>query len=204
MSASRFHGDVSARHARTMGIFNWFRSRSKAVGDERVRFYDIAAQRVIEVPASQIGPGYVQARIQGIDGVVWIRAADVEEGPVRHPPFDEDIRAYIRKIHEAFAEHRDLSFEQWENGFRQDANPEREIAASLYAAEVYRLFTDNEPDATRRHDVYRLLVGCMTAPREEVFRVAPCSVLSRDEAERVITRFFEGDSAPGPTGEPST
>jgi hypothetical protein len=52
----------------------------------------------------------------------------LRQGEIRHPPFDEELRAYIRDIQAAFAEHRDLSFEEWEDGFRRDAHREREIA----------------------------------------------------------------------------
>jgi hypothetical protein len=95
-----------------------------------VPFYDVPSGRVVRIPPSELRPGCVQARMEGVDGVVWISPDQVEQGEIRHPPFDEDIRAYIRDIRAAFAEHRDLSFEEWEDGFRRDANPERESPSS--------------------------------------------------------------------------
>jgi hypothetical protein len=93
-----------------------------------VRYYDVPARRVVQMPAAELRPGCVQARVQGIDGVVWVSTDQVQQGPLRHPPFEGDVRDYIRQIQEAFAEHRALSFEEWEEGFRRDGNQLREIA----------------------------------------------------------------------------
>jgi len=123
----------------------------------------------------------------------------VQEGPLRHPPFEEDVRSYIRDIQAAFAEHRKLSVEDWEDGFRRDAHPEREIAGFSYAADVYRLFTRDEPNAARRSDVYRLLIACMTTSPESVWHVIKLDAVSRPEAERIVRRFYGGENADSPT-----
>jgi hypothetical protein len=137
--------------------------------------------------------------VQGIEGIVWVLPEQLHEGPIRHPPFGEDLRAYVRDIREAFAEHRDLSVEEWEEGFRRDADPAREIAGFSYAADVYRLFTNDEPDAARRAEVYRLLIACMTtASAEAVWHVVKLNALTRAEAERIVRRFFGGEKAEGP------
>ena len=163
-----------------------------------VRFYDVACQRVVQIPPAELRPGCVQARIQGIEGVVWIAADDVKEGPVRHPPFGEDLMSYIRDIQAAFAEHRPLTVEQWEEGFRRDVHAEREIAGFSYAADVYRRFTASEPSAEKRRDVYRLLITCMTTSPDAVWHVAKLDALSRPEAERIVRRFYGGEKADKP------
>ena len=108
----------------------------------------------------------------------------------KHPEFDEGIRQYIRQIQAAFAEHRPLSFEEWEEGFRRDTNPEREIAIWSHAADVYTAFVAHEPVAERRRDVYRCIVTCMTTGPDAVWKVLRPEVLSRAEAEQVVKRFF--------------
>jgi hypothetical protein len=185
-----------------MGLFsriNSFFARKLAPG-ERVPFLDVPSGRVIHIPPSELRPGCVQARVQGIEGVVWLIPAELHEGPIRHPPFEEEILVYIRDIQAAFAEHRNLSVEQWEEGFRRDADPEREIAGFSYASDVYRLFTKDEPDAERRAEVYRLLIACMTTSPDSVWHVVKFDALSRQEAERIVRRFYGGEKAgePGP------
>jgi hypothetical protein len=180
-----------------MWIFTWFKSLFSRRGSPEgfVPFYDVPSQRVIHIPPSELRPGCIQARVAGIEGVVWLLPEQLQPGPIRHPPFDEEIRSYIRDIQAAFAEHRDLSFEEWEEGFRRDADPEREIAGFSYAADVYRLFTDKESDAARRADVYDLLIACMTTSPESVWHVVKLNALTRAEAERIVRRFYGGAKA---------
>jgi len=160
-----------------------------------VPFLDADTGRVVRIPAAELRPGCVRAQVNGSEEIVWIDPAALHAGPVRHGPFPEEIRDYIRDIHAAFAEHRELSFEEWEDGFRRDANPEREIAIFSHAADVYRRFTADEPSPERRHDVYRLLVACMTASPETVWHVVELAALTRPEAERIARRFYGGEKA---------
>ncbi len=157
---------------------------------EMVPFLD-ASGRVLQIPLSELQPGMVQMRIKGREGLVWVRADHLKPGSeIRHPPFDEGARAYIRRIQEAFAEQHPLSFEEWEDGFRRDANPEEEIAIWSHAANVYRAFADNEVSPERRKDIYRVIVTCLTASPDTVWRVLKPEVLNRPEAEEVVKRVY--------------
>jgi hypothetical protein len=177
-----------------MGLGDWLKRRFGGRPTEMVRFFDVESGRVVRIPASELRPGTVQARVQGIEGLVWLVPDQLQQGEVRHPPFEEDVRAYIRQIQEAFAEHRPLSFEEWEDGFRRDAEPAREIAVWSHAADVYTAFTATEPSPERRKDVYRCIVACLTAGPDTVWHVLRPAVLSRAEAEQVVQRFY-GKSA---------
>jgi hypothetical protein len=157
---------------------------------ETVRFYDVDTGRVATIPASELAPGAVRARVEGIDGVVWLLPDKLRPGEIRHPPFDEATREYIRRIQAAFAEQRPLSFDEWEDGFRRDADPAREIAIWSHAAAVYAESTAGEPDAERRRDVYRCVVTCMVSGPDTVWHVLKPEVLTREEAGKVIDRFF--------------
>jgi hypothetical protein len=185
-----------------MGIFSRIKSlfAGPSSPDGFVPFYDVPSRRVIHIPPTELRPGCVQARVEGVEGIVWILPDQLQESPIRHPPFDEEMRSHIRDIQAAFAEHRELSVEQWEEGFRRDGNPAREIAGFSYAADVYRLFTKEEQDATRRADVYRLLIACMTTSPESVWHVVKLNALTRPEAERIVRRFYGGEKA----GDPAT
>ena len=165
-----------------------------------VPFHDVPSRRVIHIPPGELRPGCVQARVEGVEEIVWILPEQLQEAPIRHPPFDEEMRSYIREIQSAFAEQRDVSVEEWEEGFRRDADPEREIAMFAYAAEVYRLFTDHEEDAMKRADIYGLLIACMTTSPDSVWHVVKLNALTRPEAERIARRFYGGERA----GDPAT
>ena len=139
-----------------------------------------------------------KAPLNDTNGIVWVPPQQLKQGPIRHPPLDEEQRGYIREIQEVFAEHRPLSVEEWEEGFRRDLVPEREIAIFSHAAEVYQVFAANEESSERRQEIYRLLVACIVAPPDAIWRVAgELKVLSRAEAERIAKRFHNGQAARG-------
>jgi hypothetical protein len=179
-----------------MGLSDWLKRLFGGGGSstEMVPFFDVKSGRVVHIPALELRPGVVQARVQGIEGLVWVLPDQLKQGEIKHPPFDEGIRAYIRQIQEAFTEHRSLSFDEWEDGFRRDANPEREIAIWSHAADIYVAVAGSEPSAERRKDVYRCIVACLTTTPESVWHVLKPAVLSRAEAEQVVRRFY-GKSA---------
>lgn len=129
---------------------------------ETVPFLDVENMRVVQIPASELRPGAVQVKIQGSDEVVWALPEQLHPGEIKHPEFDKGIRDYIRQIQTMFLEQRPLSFEEWEDGFRRDTTPEREIARWLHAGEVYTEFTRDEPEADRCRDIYRCIITCLT------------------------------------------
>lgn len=181
-----------------MGFGDWLRKLlgGRQPRQEKVPFLDVEAGRVVRIPASELRPGAIQVKLQGTDEIVWALPEQLRQSEIRHPEFDEGIRVYIRQIQAAFAEQRPLSFEEWEDGFRRDANPEREIAFWSHAADIYTAFATNEPSADRRHDIYRCIVTCMTTGPDAVWRVLRPEVLSREEAEQVVNRFFGKNTKP--------
>ena len=179
-----------------VALFDWWKRRSQKQKArqpaklETVQFFDFELQRVVEIPHRELSPGAVRARIDGIEGIVWVLPDQLTAGPHQHPPFDEAIRDYIRDIQTAFAEHRDLTVEEWEDGFRRDTNPGREIGLWSHAADVYRAFADAEPSADRRFDIYRCIVACLTASPDTVWHILEPETLSREEAEQVVNQFY--------------
>jgi hypothetical protein len=169
-------------------IREWFRGgRSSA---EWIPFLDVSG-RIIQIPASAVRPGMIQVRVGAREELVWTLAENLEESKeVRHPPFDEDVRKYIRDIRETFLEHRPISFDEWEDGFRRDKNALQEIAIWSHAAGVYRVFGANDVSPERRKEVYRVIVTCLSATPHAVWQVLDLKVLSRREAQRIVRRFY--------------
>lgn len=175
-----------------MGLRGWFRRRFGRAENRTgmVRFYDVETRRLVHIPASELRPGAVQAQVEGIDGPVWLLAEQLRPGAVKHAPFEEGVRDYIRHIRESFVEHNDLSLDEWEEGFRRDAHPEQEIALWSHAANVYTAFARDEPSASRRGDLYRCIIACLTTGPDAVWHILQPEVLDREEAQRVVNRFF--------------
>src|SRR5437588_12712349 len=92
----------------------------------------------------------------------------VENAEHQFPPFPPQIRDQIRQIQEAFSDVCPDSVDEWDDGFRRDAHPIREIELWLAMAELYRAFSDQgEGTRERNEDVWRvLLAACATCPEE--------------------------------------
>jgi hypothetical protein len=106
-----------------------------------------------------------------------------------------EMRSNIRKIQEAFAEHRPLSYQEWEDGFITDSHLENEIGIWLHAADTYLTFSRDELDPARRKDVYRVIGACLTGMYEFAMSVTmdklKPSVLGRAEVEKIINFYFK-------------
>ncbi len=178
-----------------MGLLNWLKRQFRGNGTaDSVPFYNFDAGRVVQIPRSELASNAVQVQIQGIKGLVWVLPEKLQQGPHQHEPFSEEIRDYLRQIESAFAEHRELTLEEWEDGFRRDATPEREIAIWSHAADVYVQFTDGDSSADRRADVYRCIVTCMTTSPDSVWDILRPQVLDRADAEEIVNRFYGRDA----------
>ena len=174
-----------------MGLFDWLkRTPSNRGGGDTVPLYDVESGNVVQIPRSELSSHAIQAQIQGMDGLVWVLPEQLQEGPVRHEPFSEEIRDYLRHIQSTFAEHRDLTVEEWEDGFRRDLTPESEIAIWLHAADIYLQFTADEASPERRDEVYRCLITCMTTSSESVWDILRPQMLDHSEAEQIVDLYF--------------
>jgi hypothetical protein len=173
---------------------DWFRRalhrRRPGETVKTVPFRDAGSGRIVRIPASELSPGAILGKDVRTGKLAWLNADDVQPGEIRHPPFGESVRQYIREIQAALAEPRPLTFEEWEDGFRRDADALYEIALWLHAAKVYRDATAGETSPERRLDVYRVIVSCLAASPGTVWLILKTQVLTRQEADRVIQRIY--------------
>ena len=84
------------------------------------------------------------------------------------------------------------SLEEWEDGFRRDADPKREIDLWLHMADVFTAATEGKSlTPEQKRDYYSVIVACSNAPRDKVHFVLEREVISREEAEDIVNLFFE-------------
>lgn len=172
-------------------------------GPELVPFYDVADRRVIRIPRKELAPGCVLAKIDGIgvEEPVWVAGDQLQPGPLQHPPFDEEVRTIIGQVHAAFAEHRPLTLDEWEEGFRRDRDPIPEIALWVHAARIYSESAAKETDPARRKHLYQLVVCCLTASPDLIRQVLPAGPLKDAEIDDVLRRFFPARPESGRSGD---
>lgn len=101
------------------------------------------------VRPEDVPPGYVPITVVGV-GRCYVGPevlSEMEQSDHRHPPFLPAARAILAEIAEALRDVRPLPVEEWEEGFRRDAHPWREMALFCTAADALNRFTAHLPDS---------------------------------------------------------
>ena len=158
-----------------------------------VRYLDPETQRVIRIPAAELAPGSVRASRHGSGEDVWVAAHELQPGPLLQPPFAEDVRELIREIQRALERVHPQTLEQWEDGFRRDLQPEREIAIFLHVGQILRQAMEDGVAADvpqREKEIYRVLAACMVGTPEHVRHILGPTPLSPAEVQQLADRYY--------------
>jgi hypothetical protein len=158
-----------------------------------VPYLNIATGKTTWIPKAELSPGVVLVQIQGDKQPVYADAAQLKQGPFRHPPFENAERAAIQSLVTDLAEVYPRSYEQWEDGFRRDQTPAREIAGWIHLAAI--LMVMSERFAFRlpeKKECFSILVACFTGPRDTVRDRSDPKLLSDEQINQAVKYFYEG------------
>jgi hypothetical protein len=165
---------------------------------ETVRFYDPITKSVIDIPDTELAPGVIQIVCEGQP--VWVLPADLatsfQQTTIKRPPFPQHVKYVLSALQATFKEHLPHSIEEWEDGFRREQNPDRQIWDWMHAATTYQRFTRNELLPHRRKDIFRVILSCINAPPADVWRVLDIGSLRLCEAENIVNFYYAGPSEP--------
>jgi hypothetical protein len=126
------------------------------------------------VPSTELPPGLVRIHIKN-DGefyAVQEVVTQLSEGSgFRHPPFSDAVRAIFSRLQRAFNDLMPMTVEEWEDGFRKDTHPWREIALWELWADGMVKFTGHITGADavskqKRRDIFGLLRQLNDLPHE--------------------------------------
>lgn len=158
-----------------------------------VPYHEFPTGKTSLIPKAELGPGAVLVQIQGQPHPVYADSAQLQPGTHQHPPFEGEMKEAIRSLVIDLAEVRPLSFEAWEDGFRRDQTPDREIAGWLHLAAILKTMTAKfSLDLPERQECYRVLVACYTGERTTVRERSDPQLLSAEQIDLAIKYFFEG------------
>jgi hypothetical protein len=160
---------------------------------DTVRVYDFQTEQLTTIPASELAQGMVRARVIGIEGDVWVAASQAIPSEYRHPPFPEDIRDYLRQLQKTFADVYPRTIEQWEDGFRRDTHPDREIALWLYMGDVFEHFTSGQPlDADQKRDIFQVILASVNNGTKHVLATTNPRTLSKKRVREIVDWMAKG------------
>src|SRR5689334_22935439 len=101
---------------------------------ELVPYHDFATGKTVLIPIVELCPGVVLVRIQAQEGPVSAKADQCKQGHYQHSQFEGEERAAIQSLVTHLADVYARSYEEWEDGFRRDKTPAREIAGWVHLA----------------------------------------------------------------------
>ena len=84
-----------------------------------IRLYDFTTKAITEILADELAPGYVRARVEGIEGDVFVEAAGSKLGDIKHDPFSPEVSELLQIFATTFHDVYPCTVEQWEDGFRR-------------------------------------------------------------------------------------
>ena len=133
-----------------------------------VKCYDTKREIVYYLWKHELDGSFTRAKLMDSPhGIVWIKTASLQQGDYKHPPFDEKVRADLRTIQDNLRGVYDLSMEAWEDGFRRDGHPDREIAMWLFFSGKFKEVQDSMIlDQAERRSLFRMMVAMMNNGKE--------------------------------------
>jgi len=167
----------------------WFRKPRP----DLVPYYDFATKTTARIPRAELRPGVVLIQIEGQDEAVYADSAELKMGVHQHAALGEELREAIRTLTADLADVYPQSFEQWEDGFRRDRTPEREIAGWLHLSAILQVLAKRygfEP--AEKKECFRVLVACFTGARDTVRDRSDPKLLSNVQVDQAIKYFYEG------------
>src|SRR5262245_9142116 len=167
------------------------RDKAKTDSEDMVRVYDPTSKTVTEMPAAQLTPNMIQAKVEGLEGVHWISVGELKMGERQAESFPEEMRDHFREIKSKLDEVYAMSLEEWEDGFLRDEHPEQEIALWLHVADIYNRFaSDSNLTLEQKKEYFRVLVTCMNSSRERVLHLSSPQLIAKAEAEKLIAAYY--------------
>ena len=158
-----------------------------------VPYHDFSTGKMTLIPKAELSPGAVLVQIQGQPHPVYIDSVQLQPNTHQHPPFEGEIKEAIMSLVIDLAEVRPLSFEEWEDGFRRDQTPDKEIAGWVHLAAILKTMTGQfSLDLPERKECYRVLVACYTGERTTVRERSDPRLLTEAQFDLAVRYFFEG------------
>ena len=156
---------------------------------EFVTIYDFDTRTCTKIPQSELAPGMIRADVEGI-GIVWVDPNQLKQGEnYNHPPFTGERRDSVLRLVDAFPNVYERSYDFWEDGFRRDANPDKEIAVWLHIAETYGSHSSARP-VEEQSEVFSLVVACSNADASTISSVFSRVLISEADFHSIVADYY--------------
>jgi hypothetical protein len=169
-------------------------TRKKGTNMETVRLYDPDTNTMQDIPARELSSDCLLVHVPGLSDV-YVEAQKLKAGKtVRHQELPEELRQRIRRLHAVIKDLYQEPLEEWEEGFKHDARPDREVAVWERIAETFRHFSKGG-NRELQNAVFEVARKCSAAARPDevplIVSSATLSLLGRDKVEEIVAFYVD-------------
>src|SRR5579863_5104165 len=110
-----------------------------------VRFYDFEKKRYHTIPANEITSDMIRVQIEGENETAWVYKSQLKTSDkFLTSELNDEIRQLIQQIKGYVDDVYYLSEEEWEEGFRKDKDPIKQIRGWLKVGCIYNDMTSKD------------------------------------------------------------
>jgi hypothetical protein len=150
------------------------------MAEEMIEVYDSETKRLCTIPAREFVPD------MGTDRVFTVPIEELKKGNYRHPRLPEPAKSVCRQLAECLHEVSPGTAEEWEDDFRRDRHPEREMLFWCRVSKVYDHFTKGRSlDLEQKKDIYRAVFTIANGEPAKWLKMRTPSAKRMREIERV-------------------
>ena len=158
-----------------------------------VKIFNFETWKTTEIPAAELAPNMIRANVESV-GEVWIDSSKVQmASQYKHPPFNGEMKELMRMFKAKLDEVYPMTVEQWEDGFRKDANMERELEQWANIANAYGYFGANAPKHQRK-EVFNIILSIYNNGPDTALECVRLNNVPRAQAEQIVDHWRKGNS----------
>ena len=159
-----------------------------------MRVYDFATKSLLAIPASELAPGYICAKVPGVEGNVYVKTPG-EFAPVKpHHDMSEECKRVIRYYADITQEVDRRSFDQHVAGMLGERRLLAELFKLFCIANVYAKFARSKVIAkVARISLFRVLLQSSFAEPHSTMATLDLNelALSKQMVQAIIDAYFD-------------
>lgn len=121
----------------------------------------------------------------------WVKASELQPGPLLRDELTPEQLRRIAAIRQVLAQVEQSSPEEFNDGFKRDLHPDRELAVWEHIAKTYQTYTErHQLSLAAKKEVFNLLLlRSMTTSLEDILAHYRLKILTPKEAQAVIDSY---------------
>lgn len=164
--------------------------RKKQSTEPYVDVYDCETSKTSRIPARELAPGMMQVKIENRDALVWVDSRQLKTADYKRPPFQGRLKEKTKRLQLLLSEVVPWSYEEWEEGLRRDADPEKEIRWWTAMHGIFRIYCEREFRPEKRKEYFHFFMQCTNSTPETILHTFKRTHLTEKEAHRAAKYFF--------------